>query len=168
MKTTAKIHVRLTTVAAMILTLALVACGGGADEPIPVEPDGGIGDGAGPPPGTAAVALDITIDHPDIDASSYRIVCDGNTATVEGSDAIDADEACAQLAQAPVQERLVEGPPADRVCTEVYGGPDTATIVGSIDGQPVDTVIDRTNGCGISEWDELLSDVLPPAIGVSG
>lgn len=168
MKSRTDRRTRLPIVAAAILTLALAACGGATDEPIPVEPDGGIGDGAGPPPRSGAVDLEITIDHPDIDAYSYRITCDADTATVEGSDAIEAEEACAQLAQAPVQERLVEGPPADRVCTEVYGGPDTATIVGSIDGRPVDALIDRTNGCGIAEWDELLSAVLPSAIGVGG
>ena len=149
--------------------MTLAACGGGIDEPIPVEPDGGIGDGAGPPPGSGSdVDLEITIDHPDIDAYAYRIICDGDTATAEGSDAIDAEQACAQLAQESVQQRLVEGPPEGRVCTQVYGGPETAKIVGSIDGRPVDTVIDRTNGCGIGEWDELLSEVLPSVIGVSG
>lgn len=160
---------RLPIVAATIMVVALASCGGGSDEPIPVEPDGGIGDGAGPPPGTGAdVDLEITIDHPDVDAYAYRIICDGETATIEGSDAIDAEEACNQLSQESVQERLAEGPPADRVCTEIYGGPDTATIVGSIDGRSVDTVFDRVNGCGIAEWDELLGDVLPPAIGVGG
>lgn len=167
MSSTARTQNRLPIVVATILTLALAACGGGAEEPIPVEPDGGIGDGAGPPP-EAGVDLEITIEHPDIDAHTYRITCADDSAVVEGSDAIVADDACAQLAQESVQERLVEGPPEDRVCTEVYGGPDTATIVGSIDGRPVDTVIDRTNGCGIAEWDQLLSQVLPPAIGVSG
>lgn len=160
-------RIRLSIVVTAILTMALAACGGGTDEPIPVEPDGGIGDGAGPPTG-AGVDLEITIDHPDIDAYTYRIICANDSAVVEGSVSIDAENACAQLAQQPVQDRLVEGPPEDRVCTEVYGGPDTATVVGSIDGRPVDTVIDRTNGCGIAEWDQLLGDVLPPAIGVSG
>lgn len=167
MSSTARTRTRFPIVVTAILTMALAACGGGADEPLPVEPDAGIGDGAGPPPG-AGVDLEITIDHPDIDAHTYRITCADGTAAVEGSDAIDAGEACAQLAQLSVQERLVEGPPADRVCTEVYGGPDTATVVGSIDGRPVDTVIDRTNGCGIAEWDQLLGEVLPPAIGVTG
>lgn len=168
MSTSAHTPIRLPIVAATILAITLVACGGGTDEPISVEPDGGIGDGAGPPLGAGAgVDLEITIDHPEIEAYSYRITCDGDTATVEGSDSIDAEAACAQLAQESVRERLVEGPPVDRVCTEVYGGPDTATIVGSIDGRPVDTVIDRTNGCGIAEWDGLLGDALPPAIGLS-
>ena len=167
MRSTALTRTRLSIVVTAILTMALAACGGGADEPIPVEPDGGIGDGAGPPPG-AGVDLEITIDHPDIDAYTYRISCDDDSAIVEGIEAVDAEGACAQRGEQSVQDRLVEGPLEDRVCTEVYGGPDTATVVGSIDGRPVDTVIDRTNGCGIAEWDELLGDALPPALGVSG
>ena len=159
---------RFPAVALAIVTVVLAGCGGGADDPIPVEPDGGIGDGAGPPPGSYAdVDLEITIDHPDIEAYTYSVVCSGEDATVDDVEGIDAAAACTQLSQPAVQERLIEGPPADRVCTEIYGGPDTAAITGTIDGSPVDTVIDRTNGCGIGEWDELLAGVLPPAIGVT-
>lgn len=159
---------RFPTVAVAIVAVVLAGCGGGADDPIPVEPDDGIGDGAGPPPGSSAdVDLEITVDHPDIEAYTYSIACSGDEASVDGVEGIDAAAACTQLSQPGVQERLVEGPPTDRVCTEIYGGPDTATISGTIDGSSVDTVIDRTNGCGISEWDELLADVLPPAIGVT-
>lgn len=168
MSSSGQTPIRLPIVAVTILALALAACGSGTDEPIPVEPDGGIGDGAGPPLGAGAdVDLEISVDHPEIDAYAYRVTCDGDTATIEGAESIDAALACARLAQESVRERLVEGPPPDRVCTQVYGGPDTAAISGSIDGRVVDTFIDRTNGCGIAEWDGLLGDVLPPAIGIS-
>ena len=55
------------------------------------------------------------------------------------------------------------------MCTEIYGGPDVAAITGTydgVDGPKIDTTIDRTNGCGIDEWDTLLSQVLPGALGV--
>ena len=52
-------------------------------------------------------------------------------------------------------------PPPDQVCTEIYGGPDVARVTGTIDEQPVDATIDRTNGCGIGDWDDLLGAVLP-------
>ena len=51
------------------------------------------------------------------------------------------------------------------MCTEIYGGPDVATITGDIDGAPVDTTVDRANGCGIDDWDTVLAGLLPPAVG---
>ncbi len=154
----------------LIIALALIGCAGGdADDPIPVEPDGGIGDGAGPlGPGFVGADLTITIEHPDADTVDYRVTCADGTATIEGLDDLSAEAACVRLSIPEVQDRLITPPlPGDRVCTEIYGGPDTAHIRGTLDGQPVDTVIDRTNGCGISDWDTLLADVLPPALGVT-
>lgn len=155
----------------LIVALALTACAGdGADDPIPVEPDGGIGDGAGPPGGGFAVSdLTITIEHPDAATIEYQVTCADGTATIAGFDDLPADAACERLSIPEVQDRLISPPvPGDRVCTEIYGGPDTAHIRGTLDGQPVDTVIDRTNGCGIGDWDTVLADVLPPALGVAG
>ena len=60
-----------------------------------------------------------------------------------------------------VRTRLIEGAPTDQVCTEQYGGPDEARFVGRIDDNDVDTTVDRTNGCGISDWDSLLAALLP-------
>lgn len=111
--------------------------------------------------------LDITIEHPDIETVSYTVSCGGDDAAVEGA-GLDPDEACEVLADPAAVERLVEGPPQNQICTEIYGGPDVATISGTIDGQAVDTTVDRTNGCGISEWDDLLAGLLPPAVGATG
>ena len=51
-------------------------------------------------------------------------------------------------------------PAADRVCTEIYGGPQRARIRGEVNGRPVDVVIQRNDGCGIADWDSLRG-VLP-------
>ena len=111
--------------------------------------------------------LSITVEHPDRDTIEYRLTCLGDTATISGDVDLDEQAACLALADPDVVSRLVEGPAADQICTEQYGGPDVATITGTIDEQPVDTTVDRSNGCGISDWDELLADVLPPAVGVT-
>lgn len=152
----------------LLVVVMLAACGGDADDPIPVEPDGGIGDGAGPP-GDGAITADltITIEHPDADTIEYQLTCGDGAASIDGFEGLTAEAACERLSIPEVQERLIS-PPSDRVCTEIYGGPDTAHIRGTLDGQDVDTIIDRTNGCGISDWDTLLADVLPPALGVTG
>ena len=143
---------RLLLTLTALSAVVLVACGD--DEPI-----------GGPFP---VADLEVVVEHPDRETISYRITCLGDTATITGDVDLDDQAACEALAQPDVQQRLIEGPPADQICTEQYGGPDTATITGTIDETPVDAVIDRTNGCGISDWDHLLADVLPPAVGVTG
>jgi hypothetical protein len=47
-------------------------------------------------------------------------------------------------------------------------GPDVATVTGNIGEQPVSTTVDRADGCGINEWDQILGDVLPPPRDVNG
>ena len=39
-------------------------------------------------------------------------------------------------------------------CTEIYGGPATATVKGTLDGRPVDAEFSLSNGCEINRWDE--------------
>ncbi len=158
-------YVRLVFVSLVALAI-LGACGGDADPPTDTTTAPPIG---GPFP---VADLTVTITHPDRDTVEYRVVCLGDTATVTpiavpAGLAIDEQAACTVLADAGVQQRLVEGPPDDEICTQQYGGPDLAAIVGSLDDQSVDTTVDRVNGCGISTWDRLLAGFLPPAVGVT-
>lgn len=130
--------------------------------PTPTEPPLG----AGPYP---IADLTIAYEHPD-GSLDYGIGCQGDTATSSGDAdqaGIDPTDACLAMGESDLAERLIEGPPADRICTEQYGGPDVATVTGTLDGQSVDTQFDRTNGCGIDEWDDLAAPILPPARGVS-
>ena len=148
---------------------------GDSDEPIPVEPDNGIGDGAQPLPdeplgaGPYPIAdLTVTYEHPDAGTVEYQIVCLGDTATlIGGADGVTDQGACTRLADGAVQQRLVAGAPADQICTEQYGGPDIARVVGTIDDQPVDTTFDRANGCGIDDWDRLMAGVLANPLGIT-
>lgn len=164
-----------------VIALAFAACGGGegggsgtSQPSTTVPPTTALPPTTTLPPvnGSDDIAIgtiDITIEHPDADTVSYTIGCTGDafpvTPEIEG---VDGAAACEQLADPDVLDRLVNGAPQDQVCTEIYGGPDVATITGEINGQTIDTTIDRTNGCGIDEWDTLLSEVLPPALGVQG
>ena len=45
--------------------------------------------------------------------------------------------------------------PKDAMCTQVYGGPETARVTGTVDGVAVDATFSRTNGCEIARWDAL-------------
>ena len=49
---------------------------------------------------------------------------------------------------------LPEVPP-NQMCTQIYGGPQTARITGTWDGKAVDASLKRTNGCETARWDAL-------------
>ena len=78
------------------------------------------------------------------------------TCSPPGGDHPDPQQACADLeqAQAPF------APLDDAVCTEQYGGPQTAVVQGTYQGEPVSLQLSRTNGCEIAQWDRL-GAVLP-------
>lgn len=85
----------------------------------------------------------------------WTLTCVG---VVEG-DHPDAEAACAHLEQlddpfAPL--------PADALCAQVYGGPQTARVTGLWRGEPVDLALSRTDGCRIAQWDRL-GPLLPSA-----
>jgi hypothetical protein len=70
-----------------------------------------------------------------------------------------AEEACEHL-------KAMDDPfapiPDDAVCTQVYGGPETARVTGLWRGEPVDLELSRTDGCRIDQW-ERLGPLLAPA-----
>lgn len=51
---------------------------------------------------------------------------------------------------------LLSSPLKDMMCTEIYGGPEVATIMGNYNGRKVNTKYSRTNGCTISRWQEAM------------
>jgi hypothetical protein len=51
--------------------------------------------------------------------------------------------------------------PPDAICTEIYGGPQTARVVGRLAGRRVWARFSRTNGCHIARWDRLSPWLLP-------
>jgi hypothetical protein len=54
--------------------------------------------------------------------------------------------------------------PANRVCTQIFGGPQTARVDGVWLGEPVHVELSRVNGCRIAQWDRL-GPLLPGPIG---
>ena len=118
--------------------------------------------GAGPYP-IADLTVTAYTDGSDMSTGSvYRLACLGDTATLTGdSVALSADSMCLTLNDDSARTRLIEGFPDKMACTMQYGGPELAGITGTLDGQPVDTTVDRTNGCGIAEWTGLLGHLLP-------
>lgn len=96
--------------------------------------------------------LEVTVTD-DVGATPRRSTLECDPA---GGDHPDPSAACAALAAASEGGRDPFAPtPADAVCTQLYGGPQTATVTGTWRGAPVDARFDRTNGCEISRWDAL-------------
>ena len=84
-----------------------------------------------------------------------------------GGDHPDAVAACADLDARAQGEDPFAPLPQDRICTEQYGGDQTARISGTFRGAAVDVSLSRVDGCRIAQWDAF-GDVLPGPVGVEG
>lgn len=119
---------------------------------------GGGGGGAG-----STISLDVEVTSPGTPALVATVSCAGSATGTGFLAGPAATAACDHLrTKAAATRRLVEGRPPDLLCTEIYGGPETAHITGTINGAPVDTKITRTDGCGIADW-TTLGALLAPA-----
>lgn len=111
-----------------------------------------------PPSGTPLPAqLSITVDDGTGKIATYSLSCEP-----AGGDHPDPAAACASLAAAGTEAFAPADP--DLACTEIYGGPQTATVTGSLDGTQVNSAYNRTDGCQIARWDAL-ADVFASAGG---
>lgn len=141
-----------------VLAVASASCGDDA----PVTSAGTPSNGGDRP----SADLTIVVTGGEFSDLTYRIRCGDQPSIEPVVTGVEAAGACERLADREVVQRLVEGPPADRICTEIYGGPQEATITGTLAGQPVDARVTRNNGCEIDTWDRMLAGVLPATIGV--
>lgn len=154
----------LVLLAALGAAAALAGCAGG-DDAATVPGDA--------PPATSVPQESLTTPSPSLTESKPSpgpsgplgpvdltvVVDDGaggsttSTLTCEptGGDLPNAQQACEQLAAAGAA--AFAPVPADTMCTQVYGGPQTATVTGTAGGAPVEATFSRVNGCEISRWD---------------
>lgn len=119
----------------LLALLLLVACGGADD-----AADGGAG----------ATALAIAVwpaGEGEGAAVTATLTCDP-----AGGDLPDPAAACAAL---EAEADALEPVPPDTACTLLYGGPEQARITGTIDGEPVEAVLSRVDGCQIDRWERL-------------
>ena len=68
--------------------------------------------------------------------------------------------ACRRLTQGGVE--LFAPTPKNVVCTEIYGGPQRARVVGTVNGKRIWATFTRTNGCEISRWQRIAPWLVPP------
>jgi hypothetical protein len=144
--------------------LLLAACGSGDDDVTapdasssgPVESDG---DPAAGGISQADDDLQVEVDLGDGSAvQTWTLTCVGFT---EGSHPTP-QEACDHVAgMAAPFEPLAD----DVICSQQYGGPETARVLGRWAGEPVDLELSRTDGCRIAQWDSLVPLVPAPVGG---
>lgn len=161
-----RIQVAVLTVAlAATLTACATPAGDGGAAPPGSSSPGPSATASAPPtssptPGaTSSAAADLTITLDETGSGSPRtftLSCDP-----VGGDHPDADAACATLAD--LGPEAFAPPPRDEMCTQQYGGPEVATVEGTVAGTPVTAQLSRTDGCEISRW-----DALAPVLGSAG
>ena len=139
----------------LVLAAALVTAGCGSDDD--AAPDATGGDLAAGGISQADDDLQIEVDLGDGRAPvTWTLSClDG----AEGSHP-QAQAACDHLAGL---ERPFAPLPEDVVCSQQYGGPQTARVLGRWDGEPVDLDLSRVDGCRNAQWDSLVPVVPAPA-----
>jgi hypothetical protein len=98
---------------------------------------------------SAATSLTIVVTASEsAEPSTYELTCDP-----DGGDHPQATQACAAIANAGAG--VFDPVPSDQACTSVYGGPQTATVEGTYDGEAVDATFSRENGCELDRWEQL-------------
>jgi hypothetical protein len=117
----------------VVLAATLSACGKNAD--------------SGSSSGETALTITLVSDE-GVDPETFKLKCDP-----PGGDHPQAAEACKALdaAGADVFKPVAK----DQMCTDLYGGPQTATVTGTYKGEKVDAEFNRTNGCEIDRWEQL-------------
>ena len=108
--------------ALLVLVLPLAACGGTS----------------GSKSGSSSTSLTVTVQNGPGAAKK--------TATVE----CPGDPACKELEA--LDPKVFEPVPSGMACTQIYGGPETAHVEGTLDGQPVNADFKRTDGCETARW----------------
>lgn len=126
----------------LLLLVVLTGCSAGSDS-VATSPE----------PSDAATRLEVRVVADEgADPQTWTLTC-----APTGGDHPDPAGACDDLAD----EQMPFAPlPADGVCTQLYGGPQTATVRGTYQGQAVSLELSRTDGCRVAQWDRL-GAVLP-------
>lgn len=132
---------RRAALAMLAAALAFGACGE-ADEPAAQRTT------------TTAGAIELTVVYDDGSGrtTTGTLTCRGADRRAEG--ALDGRATPAELcAQARgIADLLTSEPDKDRACTQIYGGPETATVTGTIDDDEVERRFSRTNGCELADY----------------
>ncbi|MCW2943491.1 MAG: hypothetical protein JWR24_208 [Actinoallomurus sp.] len=116
---------------------------------------------SGQPTTEATTRLTITVRmSPTAKPITRTLTCDP-----VGGDVPRPADACAALAKAAAAKGDPFAPtPKGQMCTQIYGGPEVATVTGTYNGKKVNATFNRKNGCELKRWGDLapLFGPLPP------
>jgi hypothetical protein len=123
-----------------VATTALLA-GCGEDKPA-------AGAAAGPP-------VSISVRYDDgiggrVRTGALECTASGERAAGALAGPLPAKKLCAQARS--LASLLTRKPAKGRACTQIYGGPETARVKGTIGGRAFDRRFKRTNGCEIADY----------------
>jgi hypothetical protein len=127
------------------LAVAAVACGD----------DSSSGD-------SQTVNLKVRVADGNGNVAEATLDCDGSSAKGGGFLEDGAEQHCRDALA--MQKLLTTQPAQDRVCTQLYGGPQTARITGTLGAQDVARSLKRTNGCEIEDWKQANALLAPSGI----
>jgi hypothetical protein len=110
----------------------------------------------------AVVALRFSVtEAPAATPQPATLTCLGTWTNASGYLRAAPDEGCQQARQ--LAGLLLNAPDPDRICTQIYGGPQTATVQGTINGRWIRRAFSRTNGCQVADWDQMGRLLAPKA-----
>jgi hypothetical protein len=112
--------------------------------------------------GDQSVNLTVSVKDGGGKQAEGTLKCEQGSAEGGGFLESSAEEHC-QAARG-LEKLLTTQPPKDRVCTQVYGGPQTARITGTFGAQDVARSLSRTDGCQIEDWKQADALLAPSGI----
>jgi hypothetical protein len=138
----------LVTLVVAALAVATVACGD----------DSSAGD-------SQTVNLTVRVADGNGKVVEGTLECSDGSATGGGFYENGAEQHCRDALA--MKKLLTTQPADDRVCTQLYGGPQTARITGTFGAQDVARDLKRTNGCEIEDWKQVDALLAPSGIKAS-
>jgi hypothetical protein len=123
----------------------VAACGG----PAPSSPDTTTAPSASASASTGGSSITVVYVDEKAESTTWQLTCDP-----AGGDIPDPTAACAALTKNAAT--ALPEPSKDTMCTQVFGGPQTAVLTGTWRGEPVNSRLNRKNGCEIARWEALV------------
>jgi Subtilisin inhibitor-like len=108
------------------------------------DSDSGSGSGAAPAPATE-LTIAVQPEGEGGPTNTWTLTCEPTGGTLPRP-----AEACSRLSAEALRPL-----PEDAICTQIYGGPQTAHVTGHVGTTTMDTRFSRTNGCAIHHWDSV-------------
>ena len=115
----------------------------------------------------AGLALRFSVtEAPATTPQTATLTCLGTRENATGYLQQAPGEGCQQAQQ--LTDLLLNAPDPERICTQIYGGPQTATVQGTVNGRWVRRAFSRTNGCELADWGQMGPLLAPQATNPNG